>query len=163
MSGEAGSGAGEAAPILHATLIAARREGRWCGVLLQGPSGAGKSDLALRAVALGWRLVADDRVRAWISGGALFGAAPARLRGLLEVRGVGVVALGALPLARIVLAVQADARPERSPETACWTMAGVSLPSVRLDLHAPSAPEALGRALDGVLRARFDSSGGQAI
>jgi len=42
----------------HATCVAF--EGK--GVLLRGPSGCGKSDLALRAIAEGARLIADDYV-----------------------------------------------------------------------------------------------------
>ncbi|MDX5349528.1 MAG: serine kinase, partial [Paracoccaceae bacterium] len=43
--------------IVHATSVAV--DGR--GLLILGPSGAGKSSLALRLIALGARLVADDR------------------------------------------------------------------------------------------------------
>lgn len=78
--------------ILHAGLIARRQAGRWRGVLIEGASGAGKSDLALRAIDAGWALVADDRTLVWVSGGRLFGRAPAPLAGLIEARGVGVVA-----------------------------------------------------------------------
>jgi serine kinase of HPr protein (carbohydrate metabolism regulator) len=34
--------------LLHANLVAYRRDGRWRGLLLRGASGAGKSDLSLR-------------------------------------------------------------------------------------------------------------------
>ena len=61
-------------------------------MLIEGPSGSGKSDLALRAIEIGFRLVADDRTLVWASGGALYGRAPAPLGGLIEVRGVGVLA-----------------------------------------------------------------------
>ena len=64
-------------------MIRARRawsrcgcDGGWRGALIEGPSGAGKSDLALRALDAGFRLVADDRVVVWTSGGRLFGRAP---------------------------------------------------------------------------------------
>ena len=76
--------------ILHAGLIAARIAGFWRGVLIEGPSGSGKSDLALRALSQGFRLVADDRVVVWASGGRLFGRAPEILNGLIELRGLGV-------------------------------------------------------------------------
>ena len=59
--------------ILHAGLVARRQDGYWRGVLIEGASGAGKSDLALRALDHGFRLVADDRVVVWASGGALYG------------------------------------------------------------------------------------------
>ncbi len=141
--------------VLHATLIAARRRGRWCGVLLQGASGAGKSDLALRALAAGWRLAADDRVRVWASGGALYGAAPTTLAGLIEVRGVGVRPEPTLSFARLVLAVEAatPSEPaERMPAPMRLELFGMSLPSLRLALRQPSAPACLERALDAALR-----------
>ena len=95
--------------IVHAGLIALFDAGAWRGALIEGPSGAGKSDLALRAIAAGgWRLVADDRVRLFVSAGRLFGRAPAVLAGRMEVRGLGVIAAsGALFLA--------DRPPRRLP------------------------------------------------
>ena len=141
--------------ILHAGLIATRREGRWRGVLLQGPSGSGKSDLALRAMAHGWRLAADDRVRLWSSGGAVYGAAPPRLAGLIEVRGLGVQAAAALPFARISLAVTAcepDAPTERMPEPAQVKLLEGAVAHLRLPLREPSSLAKLECALAAVLR-----------
>ena len=73
---------------VHASAVLAR--GR--GVLLRGASGAGKSTLAAALVERGARLVADDRV--WLSarGGRLLASAPAAIAGLLELRGLGLVA-----------------------------------------------------------------------
>ncbi len=152
MSRQAAAGA---APILHATLIAARRRGLWCGVLLQGASGAGKSDLALRAIAAGWRLAADDRVRVWTSGGALYGAAPTTLAGLIEVRGVGVKPEPTLPFARLALAVEAATGTplvERMPPPMRLDLLGLSLPRLRLNLLEPSALARLERGMDAALR-----------
>ena len=137
--------------ILHATLVARRCEGRWRGVLVRGPSGAGKSELALRAVAAGWRLVADDRVRLWTSGEQLFGAAPPALAGLVEARGLGVLREPALAFAAMALVVDACDAPERLPDPDHEALLGVALPRVRLALREPSAVAKLGRALDGAL------------
>ena len=79
-------------PSLHASLIARHAPYQWQGVLILGPSGAGKSHLALKAMAAGWRLVADDRVIIWSDQGHVYGRAPETLSGLIEVRGLGVVA-----------------------------------------------------------------------
>jgi serine kinase of HPr protein (carbohydrate metabolism regulator) len=72
---------------IHATCISL--EG--LGFLLRGPSGIGKSDLALRMMEYNSQLIADDRVDLTLEGGILIAQAPTCLRGLLEVRGVGVI------------------------------------------------------------------------
>ena len=141
--------------ILHATLIAARRQGRWHGVLLQGPSGSGKSDLALRAIAAGWRLVADDRVSIWTSGGSVYGAVPPTLAGLIEVRGLGVTSEPTLPFARLTLVVEAStprAPVERMPAPSGLDLLGIGLPRLRLAFCEACAPAKLERALDAGLR-----------
>ena len=135
---------------LHGGLVALRLGGAWRGALILGPSGAGKSDLALRALEAGFRLVADDRVSVWTSGGALYGRAPDPLRGLIEARGTGVVAASALGLAQIVLAarcVEAGETIERLPEPQIETIAGTAVPVLRIDPREASAPAKLRRAL----------------
>jgi hypothetical protein len=133
--------------IRHAGLIAARAVGGdWRGVLIEGPSGAGKSDLALRALAEGFRLVADDRTILWVSGGRLFGRAPDTLAGLIEVRGVDVARVAALPLSEIVLVV-CDGSPERIPDPASEDILGLRLPRLHLALRESSAPAKLRHAL----------------
>lgn len=87
---------------LHASTVAF--DGR--GLLILGPSGSGKSGLALRLMAFGARLVADDRTFVARRGAALVAAAPAALRGLVEARGVGL--LRADPLEEAVLALAVD-------------------------------------------------------
>ena len=141
---------------LHATLVAARQGGLWRGALLLGPSGAGKSDLALRAMAGGWRLVADDRVCVWLSGGVAYGRAPATLAGLVEARGLGVLAQSRLPFTRVTLAVEAavDAAVERMPEPARRPLGlgAADPPLLRLDLREASALAKLAYALDAAAR-----------
>ena len=60
---------------LHGTAVACRLNGVWRGVWITGPSGAGKSDVALRLMARGWRLVADDYAHVFASGGAVWATA----------------------------------------------------------------------------------------
>jgi len=134
--------------ILHAGLIACRPgiEGPWRGILIEGPSGSGKSDLALRALDAGYRLVADDRVLLWTSGGGLFGRAPEPLRDLMEVNGVDMARITALPLSQVCMVVRCG-HPERLPEPRFVEHLGVRLPLVELDPREASAPAKLGRAL----------------
>ena len=97
--------------IVHAGLVAMRLGGDWVGALIEGPSGAGKSDLGLRCLDHGLRLVADDQVVLFASGGSLFGRAPGPLAGLIEVRGVGIERVESVFLARIGLKVRCAAEP----------------------------------------------------
>ena len=135
---------------LHGGLIALRRDGRWLGVLIEGPSGIGKSDLALRAIEAGFRLVADDRVLLWASGGRCFGRAPDALFGLIEARGLGVTAEPALAFCEVVLAVRCvePAALDRLPEPAFARRAGIALPALALWPLEPTAPAKLRRAVD---------------
>ena len=135
--------------IAHAGLIARRIAGRWRGVLIEGPSGAGKSDLALRALDLGFRLVADDRVILWNCEGRLFGRAPGPLSGLIEVRGVDVLAEPAIDLCEVALVVTPGA-PERLPEPEMTDRLGLRLPQCVLAYDEASAPAKLGRALSAL-------------
>ncbi|CAN7486370.1 HPr kinase/phosphorylase [Phenylobacterium sp. LjRoot225] len=132
--------------ILHAGLIARRIDGYWRGALIEGPSGGGKSDLALRALDLGFRLVADDRVILWMCQGRLFGRAPAPLAGLIEVRGQGVTGEPALLFCEVALVVTPGV-PERLPGPETVERLALQLPCLTLPYAEASAPAKLGRAL----------------
>ena len=136
--------------IVHAGLIAGMDSRGWRGVLIEGPSGAGKSDLALRALAAGWSLVADDRTLLWVSDGRLYGRAVPALSGLVEARGLGVLAEPARAFARVDLVVACVARPEeieRAPDFEAHTLLGVAIPGVRLYATEVSALAKLTLAL----------------
>ena len=113
---------------IHATAVALNADR---GALILGRSGAGKSELALRLMAYGARLVADDRVDLSVRAGELWVSAPARLSGLIEMRGVGILRADPLPSARIVLVVDLDQQEtERLPPMREREVAGVRLPLV---------------------------------
>ena len=137
--------------ILHAGLIAIQEAGAWRGALIQGPSGIGKTDLALRALECGFRLVADDRVVVFVSGGRLFGRAPSTLHGLIEARGLGVVGQSALLLAPIVLSVRckptADA-VERLPDPSIESLLGCGVPVFEVWPLEHTAPAKIRRAIE---------------
>lgn len=137
--------------IRHASLVATRMNGRWRGALIEGPSGTGKSDLAVRMMVAGFRLVADDRVVTWTSGGRLFGRAPEALTGLLEARGVGVIPAAPLDFCEIRLLVVCRKTPdevERLPEGAPEVIEGVTIPRIELWPFEAAGPAKLRHALE---------------
>jgi serine kinase of HPr protein (carbohydrate metabolism regulator) len=123
---------------VHATCV----ELDGVGLLLRGPPGVGKSDLALRLIDAGAALVADDQVELRANDGRLWASAPAALAGLLEVRGVGLLRLGAKPEAIVRLAIDLvpDAEVVRLPETDRLVLLAIALPLYRLCSWQASAP-----------------------
>lgn len=110
--------------ILHATVVSVA--GR--GLLILGASGSGKSGLALRMMASGADLVADDRVLLRRVGTTLLARPPEALAGRIEARGVGILTVPHLPDAPLALAVDLDTRFEaRMPHARTFTCAGVGI------------------------------------
>jgi len=136
--------------LLHGTCVA--RRGR--GALILGPSGAGKSDLALRLLDRGWDLVADDQVRVWPGpDGAVMAGAPETLMGLLEIRGVGIVAAGAIgpvPLDLAITLVEPDQVPRLPENESSLLVAGIALAHFSINGHTAAAPVIVERAQDVV-------------
>jgi HPr kinase/phosphorylase len=131
--------------LVHATAVAI--DGR--AVLLRGPSGSGKSDLALRLIAAGGQLVADDQSQLWRDGNAILIRAPATIAGLIEARGVGIMKVDWMPVARLALIADlvAPQHVERLPEPSNETILGVSLPRIALAPFEASTPAKLRLAL----------------
>ena len=140
--------------IVHASCVALKT----AGVLLLGDSGSGKSDLALRLIHEGWSLVADDRTVLALDKGQLKAFAPATIQGLLEVRGVGIVALPA-KATLLKLAVQLGREGPRLPQPERWTPPGLkaasALPLIRLDGRHASDPAKIALALRALSKGLF--------
>ncbi|MDT3685457.1 MAG: serine kinase [Pseudorhodoplanes sp.] len=125
-----------------AVLIGAR------AMLIRGPAGSGKSRLVLGLLDAGVagllplaRLVTDDRACVEAVNGQLLVRPPEQLKGLIEVRGVGIRRLPFEPLAVVgwvvdLAALDADRLPQPEAETA--TIAGV--PLARLAVAAGIEP-----------------------
>ncbi|MFZ1989103.1 MAG: HPr kinase/phosphatase C-terminal domain-containing protein [Alphaproteobacteria bacterium] len=126
--------------------------GEYSAVLLRGAPGAGKSDLALRLIDGGALLVADDLVELSPQQGALIASAPQTIRGRMEVRGVGILAMPAIesaPLALIVDLVAPDS-VERLPEPAFEKIGEINLPKLALAPFESSAPAKIRFALQAL-------------
>lgn len=123
---------------IHASCISL--DGR--GILFLGASGAGKSDLSLRLItSFGAKLVADDRVDIKITDNKVIASAPDILKGLLEVRGIGIISLPLQDSVEVNLVVNLTTAPlERLPEKSFYEIAGVSLPQISLNPFEISAP-----------------------
>lgn len=131
--------------VMQATCVAIGYQ----GVLLAGPPGSGKSDLALRLIDAGGRLVADDLVSVNAERELLI-ARPAgdeAYYGVLEVRGVGLLAVPNVPQIALSLMVQAGTLSERVPEVASVTMQGIEIPVLQLPFFEASAPAKIRAAL----------------
>lgn len=134
---------------LHASCAARGGD----GVLFLGPSGAGKSELVLRLMGRGWALVADDQVELEAEPPDLLMAAPsAPLRGMLEVRGLGLVrdlpvtAPAALRLVVDLLPPE-EATP-RLPEPRLFEALGRRLPRIAIAGREAAAPDKVAFALE---------------
>jgi serine kinase of HPr protein (carbohydrate metabolism regulator) len=123
---------------IHATSVAI--EGN--AVLIFGRSGSGKSDLALRLIDRGAKLVSDDyTIVSSYGGGQLLANAPDRIKGRMEVRGVGLVEMEPVDRAPVLLAVDLDRSPERLPEEPeGLALCGLLVPVIGLSALEPSAP-----------------------
>lgn len=136
----------------HATAIVVGET----GILFIGPSGSGKSAMAFACLAgagaLGWNaaLVADDRVHLDVHSGRCIASCPEPIRGMIELRGGGIVRLFRVERAVMHLVVapavpSAAARLPDSDET--FVRQGVALPLQRLWNDGAMDPLAALRAL----------------
>lgn len=111
--------------IIHASCVVLDRR----GVLILGASGSGKSALALQLMALGAKLVADDRVILRASKGRLIAAAPGAISGRIEARFVGILRAEPAGPSPVKLVVDLDrAETERFPPRRSKNLLGISVP-----------------------------------
>jgi HPr kinase/phosphorylase len=108
------------------------------GLLILGAPGAGKSRLALEMAALGAGIIADDVVEIRPGDPPVL-AAPARWPGLVEVRGLGLVAVRAHPPVPCLAAIDlsAPAGADRLPRHGTLELAGSDVTLLRWGRGAP--------------------------
>ena len=98
--------------ILHASCVAVQGH----AILIMGASGAGKSGLALQLMALGAELVADDQTILSRHENDIVASCPSVLHGMIEARGIGLLAAKMAAPAAIRLVVDLDRlEPDRLP------------------------------------------------
>lgn len=100
-------------------------------MLLVGPSGSGKSTLALELIAMGGKLVADDRVMLDPRPDGLWLQAPDTLRNQIEARGVGILTTPASPARAALVVDLANVETERLPDPQTTRIAEFELPLLR--------------------------------
>ena len=137
---------------VHGTTVAVAG----AGVLLQGALGSGKSDLTLRLIDGGAILIAADRTILSRQGDQVVAQPPEPLRGILEVRGIGLIRVPTLEAIQLRLAVDLDMPPDRLPAPIFSTLSGVDIPLIRLSAFECSAPAkirlAVGIGPDDIVR-----------
>ncbi len=126
-------------PYLHASCV--EKDG--FGVLLRGHAGAGKSSFALSLINRGFKLVADDQVWVVVQDEQLQAFPADALKGLLEVRGVGILRLGHTQVCVIkyLIDLVPGFRSDRMPESMTTNLNGVPLRSFQMNPMDPRSIE----------------------
>ncbi|NVO24525.1 serine kinase [Donghicola sp. B5-SW-15] len=134
--------------MVHASTVMAHGS----AVVLFGPSGAGKSGLALEMMALGARLVADDRTILTRDGDRLIATCPDTIRGRIEARGVGILRADPVGSAPVTLFVDMQTpEVDRLPPRRVVTVFGLHIPllqKVERGYFAAALMQYLSKGLD---------------
>jgi serine kinase of HPr protein (carbohydrate metabolism regulator) len=103
------------------------------GLLIEGPTGSGKSSLALGLIDRGAQFVGDDGVLVQAVKGRLVARPHPRIRGLLEVRNLGLLTFPCLDEAAIALVLRLDEDAPRYIEQAeSIEIEGLKIPMLRI-------------------------------
>ena len=133
------------APTIHASAVLAGAR----AVLIRGAAGSGKSSLAFALIQAGGntllftRLVGDDRVHVEAAHGRLLVRPAATLKGLIEVRGLGIRRVPFEPLAAVGLVIDLgapDAERLPAPPGTTTEVAGIALPRLAVAACADALP-----------------------
>jgi hypothetical protein len=108
--------------------------------------------LALRLTDDGARLVADDRTILFVAKGALHAKAPDSIKGLLEIRGLGIVTVPARSKVEVALVVLLGREGARLPAPRVYHMpaplkGAKPVPQIVLDARFASTPAKVRAAL----------------
>jgi HPr kinase/phosphorylase len=113
------------------------------GLLIVGPSGSGKSGLALRLMALGAELIADDRVVLTRKDDCVEASCPGTILGRIEARQIGILTTNPAEAATIQYVVDLGKPPaSRLPHKATTSLEGIDIPLIA-GQNVPNLAEAL--------------------
>ena len=109
---------------LHGTCVTYGQS----GLLIIGTSGSGKSALALSLMGMDAILVADDRVIVTNRDGVLTARCPPAIHGMIEARGIGLLAAKTQAATVVTCVVDLDQiEPDRLPPHRTLTILGVEV------------------------------------
>jgi len=137
--------------LVHGSAVVISAQDKPAAVLLRGFSGAGKSDLAFRLIESGKaQLLSDDQVELERRHDKITTIAAQPIKGLLEVRGLGLLRYAAAPPAPLALVVDLVAREAmpRLPERETADILGVAIPLLRLHAFDASTPFKIVKAIE---------------
>lgn len=122
---------------IHASCV----EFMGSGLLICGRPGSGKSDLCLRLIDAVAKFIADDQTVIENRNGKLTARAPDSIKGMLEIRGIGIVETPCAGETEISLklSLQSCDQIDRMPENQTELIEDVEIPVFFLDAFSISA------------------------
>mgnify|MGYP002870623615 FL=1 len=110
------------------------------GVLILGDSGSGKSDLALRLIDNGATLISDDISICRKSLNNIYLYCPPEIKGLLEVREIGIITVPFVERIKLRLVVNLKSNNnERFPKDNSFRILGIKIPIINIEGKNSSA------------------------
>ncbi|OJW53372.1 MAG: hypothetical protein BGO67_01320 [Alphaproteobacteria bacterium 41-28] len=116
--------------LLHGTCVEIKGK----AVLISGKPGMGKSSLALQLIDRGALLVSDDQTFIKLKEGILIASPAPSLKGLLEVRGIGICPFPYQEQSPLALCVEIsdEDKTQRLPEPIFIEYHGIQIPCLTL-------------------------------
>ena len=103
------------------------------GVMITGKSGFGKSDLALRLIDSGATLISDDITICEKIGNSIFLFPPNEIKGLLEVREIGIMTVPYIENIKLSLLVElVEKEIDRFPQQTFTNLMNIKIQKIKI-------------------------------